>query len=261
MSKKTYVIRGYHFGYNDEFFYVCGSRVNSIYHSKRQAVRMHEALEVRHARNADLSQEQSLFHATPALVRELDCFVFGKTGRHIAEDGRVAVGVQLPPKMGGEDVMEFIRLAEMHAYTLVTFEEKAVFHTLWDTAAQEYQHEYDEYYTGMVYAESRAGVTDNLKAFMKDKGWRTMELDGALEDLTRSPVLLRRLIETTACLAYDHSRPSVIVENAEAADLAALNELLKKPLFEVRELSPQEVVELEKLLPDEDEEFEVYDAD
>ena len=246
MSDQTYVIRGYHFGYNDECFYVCGSSINTIYHNKEEAELKYKALEVEYARNTYIGDEGSIFDADSRLIQKIDDYVFEKTGIKIAKDGYIESGTQLPSKMSDEEVFEFTKLADIHAYKLVAFEGKPVFYALWDIEEEKYQYDYDEYYTGLVYAESREGAIANLQSLMEDKKWATMQIAGTLEELSPNPILLEQLIKTSKCFTYDQSQPSVRVKKAKAKDIAALNELLNQPLFELRELDPQTIIEIEK---------------
>ena len=100
--------------------------------------------------------------------------------------------------------------------------------------------------TGLVYTESREEALANLEILMEDHEWGTMQIAGTLEELSPNPVLLEQLIKTSKCLTYDQSQPSVKVKKAKAKDLAALNELLHQPLFELRELDYQTIMEIEK---------------
>lgn len=255
MSNKTYVIRGYHFGYNDECFYVCGSTINSIYHDREEAELKYKSLVVKYARNSNLGEEGSIFDADSKFIQKIDNYVFEKTGIRIAQDGHVEHGVYLPSKMSDEEVFEFAKLADIQAYKLVAFESKPVFYALWDIEEEQYQYDYDEYYTGLVYAESREDAIANLEILIEDKKWTNMEITGTIEELSPNPILLEQFIKTNKCFTYDRSQASVRVKKAKAKDLAALNELLNKPMFELRELDPQTIIEIEEKLREEYEDY------
>ena len=246
MSESTYVIRGYHFGYNDECFYVCGGYINSIYHDKKQAENKYQELEVKYLRNANLSELAQFFDADSDYLKKMDDYVFAKTGSHLVKNGYVEYGVSLPSQMSDSEVLEFAQLGNIHAYQLVAFEDSPIFYAIWDCEEQQFQMEYDEYFTSLVYAPSREAAMNNLEALMEDKRWKSREIKGTLEGLSSNPMLLKQLIQTNSCLSYDASLPAVKLKKAKANDLAALNELLKNPFFEVRELEPQSIMELEK---------------
>ena len=248
MSNQTYVIRGYHFGYNDECFYVCGSYIKNIYHDKEEAEQTYRALEIEYLRNANLCELGNIFDAEDNLLQQLDEYVFAKTGVHILEKGYVEYGVSLPSQMSDGEVLEFAQLADIHAYNLVEFKERPVFYALWDSKEEQYQQEFDEYYTSLVYASSREATMKNLESLIEDKGWQTLKIAGTLDELSLHPLLLEQLIKTNKCFSYDVSQPALSINQAQAHELAALNELLKKPLFEVRELEPESIMKLEKKL-------------
>lgn len=253
MSGKTYVIRAYCFGYNDECYYVCGSRINGIYHDKEAAEKKYKALEVDYVRNTDLGEEGSIFDSGKNFIKKLDDFVFKKTGVHIMDGDYIDGGTSLPSKMSDDEVLEFAKLAKIQAYKLVAFESKPVFYALWDPMEQQYQLEYDECYTGLVYSESKSGAMKNLDDFIEDRDWQGTRLKGTLQDLSATPELLEKLIEShPKKFGYNQSKSELIIKKAKATSFSALNELLKVPLFELRELTPETLLELEQELADED---------
>ena len=73
MTQPIYVIRGYYFGYNDEYYYVCGSRINSIYHDKQQAEQAYKALQVRHIKDVDLGEEEGFIESKDADLFDIPC--------------------------------------------------------------------------------------------------------------------------------------------------------------------------------------------
>lgn len=153
--------------------------------------------------------------------------------------------------MSDEEVFEFTKLADIQAYKLVTFDSQPVFYALWDTEEETYQYDYCEYFTGLVYADSREEAIANLENFMQDKRWANLEIAGTLEELSSTPILLEQFIKTNKYFTYDRSQPSVKVKKAKAKDITAFNELLNKPLFELRELDSQTIIEIEKDLREE----------
>ena len=177
MSNKTYVIRSYQFGYNDECYYVCGSRINSIYKDKLEAEKNYKALQVGHIKNANLSEESSIFDAEAGFITKLDAFIFEKTGTHIAENSDyLDYGVELPANMSDDEILEFGKLAHISAYRLVEFDDKPIFYALWDTKEKEYKHDYDECYEGLSYAESQEGALKELEDWIYDKDWEKIKL-------------------------------------------------------------------------------------
>ncbi len=247
MSNQTYVIRGYHFGYNDECFYVCGSCINNIYHNKEQAESEYKALEIKYARNAELTEIESIFNADSDLIKKINDYIFQKTGVPILGEAEfLDRGAQLPSTLSDDEVFEFVNLAQMQAYNLVTFENNPIFYGFWDTQAGEYLKDYDEYYTSLIYEASREAAIERIEFLIQYKAWDTMEIAGTIEDLSSNPILLKQLISTNKCFNYDFSQSKLLLKKARAKDLVALNELLKAPFLEWRELDPQSILKLEK---------------
>jgi len=248
MSESTYVIRGYRFGYDDECFYVCGGYINSIYHDQKQAEAKYQELEVKYLRNANLSELAQFFDAESEYLQKMDDYVFTKTGSHLVKNGSVESGVSLPSWLSDREVLEFAELGDIHGYQLVAFEDSPIFYAIWNCEEQQFQMEDDEYFTSLVYAPSREAAMKNLQTLMEDQGWQSRKIIGTPEELSSNPILLKQLIQTNSCLSYDASLPAIKLKKAKANDLAALNQLLKNPFFEVRELDPQSIMELEKEL-------------
>ena len=82
--------------------------------------------------------------------------------------------------------------------------------------------------------------------------WEILILEGSLESLSSTPVLLEQLVKTNRRMSYQAKKSQLTIKEMRPNDLTTLNELLKKPLFESRELSLDKVVELEKDLDEEE---------
>ncbi len=76
MSQKTYVIRSYSFGYNDETFYVAGSRVHSSYQDEAKARQAYATLERNSINQFRLDERESFFGASKNFIAQADAFNF-----------------------------------------------------------------------------------------------------------------------------------------------------------------------------------------
>ena len=240
---KSYVIRAAYFGYNDEVFYVSGQTINSIHTDAEEALTKLNKLVVTHARQADLGEVDSVFDASNDYIKKLDDFVFEKCGKHIASGGYVDGGTYLPSELSDEDIFEFSKLAKMKAYDLVEFEDKPLFKTIWDCEKKEYQMFYDECMSGVIFAGTDKELKINLKEFAEENSWS--KIKGNVDDITDKPALLNSLIESNKKLTFDSEKGKLKIKNYSPSALLAVNELLKKPLFEVRELTADQIEELE----------------
>lgn len=72
--------------------------------------------------------------------------------------------------------------------------------------------------------------------------------DKPLSELSDSPLLLKQFIEQTPDIRYDAEKDSIegiALDNIKFIDIKALNSFLKQPIFEIRQISLEELAELE----------------
>lgn len=244
----TYVIREKYFGYNDEVFYASGNRIASIFEQKEKAEATYKQLEINGARDFPLYEVESLFDADETLLKKLDDFVFSRSGDHIYKDGEVSRDT-LPENLSDEDTFEFIQLANMQKFQLVQFECEAKFYALWSVKQQKWVEEHDEFFAGLAYADQPEQLKTNVRSIFADYDYDDIELKGSFEDLSEQPVLLQALIKNNKALKYNNkSQTLIIMQGWEEEGLYAVNPLLKQPLFEIKEISLDEIQTIEKEL-------------
>ena len=244
----TYVIREKYFGYNDEVFYASGNRIASIFEQKEKAEATYKQLEINGARDFPLYEVESLFDADETLLKKLDDFVFSRSGDHIYKDGEVSRDT-LPESLSDEDTFEFIQLANMQKFQLVQFECEAKFYALWSVKQQKWVEEHDEFFAGLAYADQPEQLKTNVRSIFADYDYDDIELKGSFEDLSEQPVLLQALIKNNKALKYNNkSQTLIIMQGWEEEGLYAVNPLLKQPLFEIKEISLDEIQTIEKEL-------------
>lgn len=251
MTGKSYVIRGYHFGYNDEYIYVCGSSIRSIHHDRTTALKQYRALTIEMVRDAYLGEQSSIFDASEEFINKLDAFVFDKTGVHIAQYGSIESYTQLPAKMSDNDVLAFARLAQMPGYELVEFDSEPVFNAIFNCSEQSYQMDYDECFEGLVYSSSQGETMGDLAELMEDNDWGDVEIKGSIKELSDQPTILGALIDNNECFTFNEDKQFLKLSNTKPEQFAALNELLKKPFFEIRKLTATQIMEMEEDMGDE----------
>lgn len=253
----TYVIRAKCFGYNDEVFYVAGNRIANVFSDKAQAEATYRQLEINSARDFGLYEVESLFDADEATLQALDAFVFERCGEHIYEDGEIS-DAPLPDELSDDDTFEFIQRADMQAFQLVHFETEPKFHALWINKTQDYLKIHDECFSTLAYAETAEGLNDDVEIIFYEYE-SPLVLTGALEQLSETPVLLQAAIDTHKKNAkYNASKQELTIKH-DTDTLLSINALLKEPLFEIRQLSIEEIQEIEAGLASEygyDEEYD-----
>ena len=266
----TYVIREKYFGYNDEVFYVAGNRIANVFEDKQQAEAAYKQLEIKGARDFALYEVESLFDADEALLQQLDDFVYSRCGEHICEAGDISDDV-LPVSLSDDDTFEFIQLAGMQKFQLVEFENQVKFYGLWSVKKQRWVEEHDECFAGLIYSENLDAFKSKVEHIFADYDYSAIELKGSLEELSAQPILLQAMISAQSGLSYDEAKQTLVIDAWQDEALYAVNSLLKQPLFEIKEISLEEIQTIEKELAkqysyDEDdwgdeEEGEDFDAE
>ena len=242
-----YVLRAYCFGYNDENYYVCGTRINEVFDNRDEAEAAYRQAQLEYLHSIDLAEHENVFNGDPAYIRKLSEFVQSKTGKAITGDNDwVDMGTDTHTEMSDDDLFEFGEMGELHAYKLIAFDNEPVFHTLWNPQQEKYFQVVDEGFEGLVYGASH----DELMKLVEEQdivlNWEGMELPGTLEELSDSPTLLRQFVDTADEIEYDDSDGVLRFCYPEARAVIGLNALLREPIFEVRELSIDEIQALEK---------------
>ena len=254
MSDKTYVIRGYHFGYNDETFYVAGSSIHKIYHDKAEAEANYKRLEVAAARQFSLHEMSSFFDGDEDFIKKMDDFVFTRCGEHIVDEDGCVNEEELTGALNDDDTFEFINLAAMKSYQLVEFDGEPKFFAAWLPHKDSYYIKHDECSASLVCKESKEALIAKLKnIFDEFDDWHVL-LHGELSDLSDTPALLEQVLNSHKKAIYNSSKKELVIKGygeKELAALLAVNALLKTPVLEIKELTLQEVLALEQSLQSE----------
>lgn len=250
----TYVIRANYFGYNDETFYVAGNRIANVFADQAQAEQTYRQLEIQDARDFALYEIESFFDASQEELQKFDDFVFSRCGQHLLENGEL-IEDTLPDELSDEDTFEFIQLAQMQKYQLIRFEDQPKFYAIWLPQQEKWIKQYDECFEGLIYSESPEQLKSSLELIFNEYG-SGIDLQGTLADLSEQPILLQSTIAAQAGLSYDAAQNLLKIKIWNEEALYAVNSLLKQPIFEIRSLNVEEILQLEKGMMSEYEEEE-----
>jgi len=244
-----YVIRQHQFGYNDECYYISHSDIYKVFDSEKEAVVALDELQVKHIRNVELYEHESLWDATKSDLVELNEFVQKKIGRKLFPDEAPQYEDRVPKELADQDVLELGKMADIEGYQLVQFENEPVFYAIWLIDDNDWHPAEYEYRSSLAYEESRDEIIEELgtAAYFN---WNEHEIAGSVDSLSDSPTILNSLIEKTDGFDFVNNDGEQVLklESDDGAALAALNELLKQPLFEIRELSLEQIIEIEEVL-------------
>lgn len=270
MGDKTYVIRGYHFGYNDECYGKCGNYKVASFNTKQEAEAVYKKLEIKDARQFPLKDMEFAMYGGGQSFEELDAFVYEKCGQRILDqDGELIDGV-LPSQLSDEDTFEFINRADAHAYQLVEFSDEDAQKKYW-VAYFPYMDSYftRDYVNGveilfddepLVYGETLEELQGEFALDCQDFGvdiqdWSQemtvngknihhratfVKVTGTFADITVHPLLLQQLIDQYPYdLRVTHNELWVSTEISTV--FWAVNDLLKQPLVEFRKFTAKEL--------------------
>ncbi len=240
MSK--FVLRSYCFGYNDENFYVAGWQVGKIFDNREEAEATYRKLQVQYLNNLDLSEHEYVFDGEKEYLEKIDQWLFEKTGKHVFDGDYVDRDSNVHTELSEDDLFEFGEFAGMHAYKLIEFDDEPVFYTLYDPRDDDYVRFFDEDFEGPVYANSQDELNELIAQQAYEMDW---EAFGSLESLSDNPVLLQQLIDSSKGLNYNENKKRLSVRDPRKSSAAGLNELLKEPIYEIREMNAEEIRKLE----------------
>lgn len=240
MSK--FVLRSYCFGYNDENFYVVGWQVGKIFDDREEAEATYRKLQIQYLSDLDLSEHEYVFDGETEYLEKIDKYLHEKTGKHVLDGGYVGDNRFVHTELSDDDLFEFGEFADMRAYKLIEIDDEPVFYALFDPKENDYVKYYDESVEGPVYGNSLDEANELIAEHAYESDWVGR---GSLESLSDNPVLLGQLIESTSGLGYNEGKKRLTIKDPRKGNAAALNELLKKPIFEIREMDAQAMKKLE----------------
>jgi len=240
MSK--FVLRSYCFGYNDENFYVAGWQVGKIFDNREEAESTYRKLQVQYLRSLDISEHEYVFDGEKKYLEKIDKWLFEKTGKHVFDGDYVDRDSEVHTELSDEDLLEFGEFAGMHAYKLIEFDDEPVFYVLYDPRDDDFARFFEEDFEGPIYANSQDELNDLLAQQAYEMDW---EAFGSFESLSDSPVLLQQLVDSSKGLNYNEGKKRLSIRDPRNSNAAALNELLKNPIYEIREMDAQSVKNLE----------------
>lgn len=238
----SYVLRSYCFGYNDENFYVNGWQIGKIIDNREEAESTYRKLQLDYLRQIDLSEHEYVFNGSQKYLEKIDKYLHEKTGKHVLEGDYVDSNRELHMELSDDDLFAFGEFADMRAYKLIEFDDEPVFYALYNPREKDFVKYYDESFEGLVYGNSQEEVNGLIADYAYDADFVGR---GTLESLSDNPVLLKQLIDSAKGIKYSEAKKKLTVAHTDGNSAAALNELLKEPIFEIREMDAQSIKKLE----------------
>ena len=195
----------------------------------------------------DLGETDPFFDGSEAFYKKVDKFLQDKCGKtlSIMDDPRDRF---IPKELNDEDFMAFLDLCDLHAYKLTQFESDAAFLAIWLPEDDDYLKEFDECTAALVYEATVEDLKNEAGPLLECQWDGKIKIKGSLEEISHSPSLLQSLLGSEKSLKYDEAKKILSINPEKTKALFAVNEVLKKPLFEVRKLTLDEVKALEENL-------------
>lgn len=259
-TDKVYVLRTTIFGYDDEYFHVQyegGGPIAGIYTDRETAMAAWRRLEAEALSQRQLECEPRFFETSDEENARIDAMIFARTGEHIADSyavgdrQRVDISPESLADLSDEDLFLVLDAAGSLAYVLTEFDVEDKFYVRWLTREQRYQAFVRDRY-GYGEGPTLCFATDpaTLAECARDQDqWEDPEpivLDGTLADLSATPDILKALIAQYPSLQYDESAQRLTIEPVNGPALSAVNAVLRSPLFEIREVSRDELFRIQQ---------------
>lgn len=240
----VFIIRGFHWGYNDEVYYPCGNYIKSTFENEIDAIKEITSLERSYWMEMDLGETSQFFDTDQKLIDQVNEFVSKKCGKPLfTDDDRRDTFI--PSNLSDEDFFEFLKISGLSAFKLTKFETDQKFYAIWFPDDEDYLKERYEYSETLVYSESIDLLKKEVKSEFEYHWDGAIRLEGELSELSDSPAILKGLIDNNSSFKYKKDKRCLVIKSDNVDDLFSVNELLKSPLFEIKELTVDEIKEIE----------------
>ncbi len=247
---KTFVIRKMAYLYNDEYLFVhTPGSIENTFSTEEEAKSMLLKLEREAFQQISLSDIEALSGVSLNFIKEGRAFKafcekrFGEGIVKMDKNGNVFCepGTQLPKELNDEDILEIRNILGVKFYELSEYEGTPVFYGIWLIEEGKFKDYCTAPYFFNSYTDASKALRRGLPTLLRRK-----KIEGTLEEISESPVLLKSLINSSDKLLYNETQKVLSMTRTLHEDEAiALNELLKEKLFEIREIPMSEVENIE----------------
>ncbi|MCX4030358.1 hypothetical protein H0A36_28370 [Endozoicomonas sp. SM1973] len=252
MSQKSYVIRKLAFHYNDECSYVhCSGGIEAYFQDKEEATQRYKALECKAFRNEDLFDLEQLHpcgdgdEETWLALNNYFVESFGEPFLEPDDEGNYDfyhdVEIYIPDHATDDQIWTIREMTGIRFHELAEFDRpEPVFYTIWLPTQNEY-YGYDEEAPRLFnsYDYALRVVKNSSYLFNED-----IVLKGELEDLSNQPILLEALISKHSGLSRTKRSKNLKIKK-DGETLVVVNDLLKQPLFEIKEYSIEDAKKID----------------
>lgn len=235
-----YIIRHNDFAYNDEWFQTSSpeaGRIHTIYEDKAEAEYAFKKLivEALYADDDLNNYDIGNGYASEETYEKLEQFVLEKTGEEFEIDDEI-------PEMELDDAFEFAQLSGVLHYQLIEIDEQKPIYILWSNEEQDYLR--SENYNIFDSTDENFNTVDDFELYIFENDFNEHVFDQSLEKISESPEILKSLILGIPALVYAEDRNCILNidwEDISFSQLKAINALLKQPIFEIRQVTLEQL--------------------
>lgn len=252
MSNIKYVIRQQSFAYNDEYYDTrdpMKGNITAVYDDKSTAEEAYKQLIVDALYENELGQFGIVENHGYEQHEKIEAFILEKTGQ--------AYDQQLPT-LELDDAFEFAKLTKILHYQLIEIDNSLPNYVIFFPnhnsyfSVSAYGQEDEVLLIGndphflfdqQSYPDNYYCINEHLESFFSSLN---LQLEGSLEELSDTPVLLEHFIKEKSWLKYENQILKVdYYEDQESFDrIKSLNALLKDPIFEIRQVTLEELAKI-----------------
>ncbi|MDE1465082.1 hypothetical protein [Spartinivicinus poritis] len=246
MSQKSYVIRKIAYHFSDECSYVhCMGGIEAVIGSKEEAIQKFKELECEEFRGMpiyDMPEVSHMGDGDEELWQELhDYFVeqFKQPLFETKENGELDFShhyIEVPCSATDEQAWAIKEMTGITFHEIGEFDQPVPeFYGIWLLHSDSFLTYSDQPY----FFDSK----DEAIGFIKDH-YDIIEtpqiISGSLSSISNQPTLLQSLINRSQLLKYNDKKQQLEIERFNEYEIITLNEILKKPFFELRPISLEE---------------------
>lgn len=252
-SGKTYVIRKIAFHYSDEYLYVNTiGGIEQVFDNKEEAEAEWFRLEREAFEEQDLGDIEQFSPCSGKHSKEVKVFnefIKSKTGQDIAviENDFVYCEMDtfLPEGLSDSDILHIREITGVKFYELAEFDGSPSFYGIWLKKPFVKNEGYLNYNGAPYFYNSREEALTEVKRKNAEILGSTKKIDISIEDLTETPVLFQSFVESSKNIKYNFDEKCLEIGYLNDDELVTLNGLLKNPCFEIREISYDEVKDID----------------
>ena len=256
-----YVIRKAAFHYSDDcaYFHTMGAIIGDVYNDSQEA---HDNLMILE-REAYLSTDLGDIEPFSGCSSDVPVDMMVNLQNYFEKElGLDILKVQhrkiyadrdsfLPESITNEQIKQIRNLSGLKFYDLVEFTDEPQFYGIWEKTPFYNEEGFKDTSEASETPDSVYFYNSYMEAYEKGiyycySDFNGTEIEGKLEEISDTPIILQTFIESSSNISYDESRESLTIKSMWIKEWASLYTLLKNKPFEIRVLNFEDVKNCEQ---------------